>query len=75
MSNDLNQSRVIRLNQLASTKTTAGILPVSPSTIWRWIAEGNFPKGRKLGPKVTVWDEFEVFQWIKNQSEENEHGN
>lgn len=70
MSYDHKQSRVIRLDQLASTKHNKGIVPVSPSTIWRWIAQGNFPKGRKLGPKVTVWDEYEIFQWIKNQTKE-----
>ena len=75
MSNEHKRSRVIRLNQLASTPTQNGILPVSPSTIWRWIAQGEFPKGRKLGPKVTVWDEYEINQWIKNQSKEGEHGN
>ena len=75
MSYEHKQSRVIRLDQLASTKNNKGIVPVSPSTIWRWIAQGNFPKGRKLGPKVTVWDEYEIFQWIKNQTKEGEHGN
>ena len=71
MSDDHKQSRVIRLNQLASTPTQDGILPVSPSTIRRWIAQGDFPKGRKLGPKVTVWDEVEIYQWITNQEKEN----
>jgi prophage regulatory protein len=71
MSDDHKHSRVIRLNQLASTPTQDGILPVSPSTIWRWIAQGDFPKGRKLGPKVTVWDEVEIYQWITNQGKEN----
>ena len=71
MSDDHKQSRVIRLNQLASTPTQDGILPVSPSTIWRWIAQGDFPKGRKLGPKVTVWDEAEIYQWITDQEKEN----
>mgnify|MGYP001338098725 CR=1 FL=1 len=71
MSDDHKQSRVIRLNQLASTSTQEGILPVSPSTIWRWIAQGDFPKGRKLGPKVTVWDEVEIYRWITDQEREN----
>lgn len=75
MSYDHKQTRVIRLDQLASTKNNKGIVPVSPSTIWRWIAQGNFPKGRKLGPKVTVWDEYEIFQWINNQTKESKRGN
>ena len=75
MSDDHKQPRVIRLDQLASTKNNRGIVPVSPSTIWRWIAQGNFPRGRKLGPKVTVWDEADIYRWIKEQSKETEHGN
>ena len=75
MSDDHKQPRVIRLDQLASTKNNRGIVPVSPSTIWRWIAQGNFPRGRKLGPKVTVWDEADIYRWIKEQSKEAEHGN
>jgi prophage regulatory protein len=75
MSDDQKQPRVIRLDQLASTKNNRGIVPVSPSTIWRWIAQGNFPRGRKLGPKVTVWDEADIYRWIKEQSKEAEHGN
>ena len=75
MSDDQKQPRVIRLDQLASTKNDRGIVPVSPSTIWRWIAQGNFPRGRKLGPKVTVWDEADIYRWIQEQSKEAEHGN
>lgn len=49
-------SRVIRIADIASTKNRAGLLPVSPNTIWRWVREGHFPKPYKLGPCVTVWD-------------------
>ena len=75
MSDDHKQPRVIRLNQLASTPDSNGILPISPSTVWRWIAQGNFPRGRKLGPKVTVWDESDIHEWIQEQSKEGDHGN
>lgn len=71
MSDDHKQSRVIRLNQLASTPDSDGILPISPSTIWRWIAQGNFPKGRKLGPKVTVWEETDIYRWIADHMKED----
>ena len=71
MSDDQKQSRVIRLNQPASTPDRDGILPISPSTIWRWIAQGNFPRGHKLGPKVTVWDEADIYRWISDQTKES----
>lgn len=48
--------RVIRINDLASTKNKRGRLPVSPATVWRWVATGRFPPPFKLGPNTTVWD-------------------
>ena len=52
--------RVIRVADIATTKTSTGMLPVSPATIWRWVREGKFPKPFKLGDSVTVWDASEV---------------
>ena len=48
--------RVIRLADLATTRNKIGRVPVSPATIWRWVAEGTFPAPFKLGPNTTVWD-------------------
>ena len=48
--------RLIRICDLATTKGKPGRLPVSPPTVWRWVAQGSFPKPFKLGPNVTVWD-------------------
>lgn len=48
--------RVIRLAELASTKSKPGRLPVSAATLWRWVKEGTFPAPFKLGPNTTVWD-------------------
>lgn len=55
--------RVIRIKDLASTPGSPGRLPVSPATLWRWIAAGKFPRPFKLGDRITVWDaeEIEVF--------------
>jgi len=58
---------VLRLAQLASTKHSPGKLPVSRATIWRWVANGQFPKPFKLSPGVTVWDAAEVGQFIEQQ--------
>jgi predicted DNA-binding transcriptional regulator AlpA len=61
-------TRVIRLNDLASTPGKPGKLPVSPATIWRWVRQGKFPKPFKLGDAVTVWDESIVDSFIASQS-------
>ena len=60
--------KVIRINELASTPSKPGKLPVSPATIWRWVREGKFPKPFKLGESVTVWDVAEVEAFINNRS-------
>ena len=48
--------RVLRLQQLATTKNRKGLLPVSPATVWRWVRDGKFPAPFKLGKGTTVWD-------------------
>lgn len=59
--------RVIRLAQLASTKTSPGMLPVSQATIWRWVREKKFPAPFKLGQGTTVWDAEAVEQFVAAQ--------
>ena len=61
--------RVIRVAELATTKGKPGKLPVSPTTVWRWVREGRFPKPFKLGDSVTVWNADEVEAFIERQSE------
>ena len=61
--------RVGRISDVASTKAKQGRVPVSPATVWRWVAEGKFPKPFKLGANVTVWDMDVVDSWIAQQSE------
>jgi predicted DNA-binding transcriptional regulator AlpA len=60
--------RVIRIAELATTKGKPGKLPVSPTTVWRWVREGRFPKPFKLGDSVTVWNADEVDAFIERQS-------
>ena len=60
--------RVFRISELASTKGKPGRLPVSPATVWRWVAEGRFVKPFKLGANTTVWDADLVEQWLSQQS-------
>ena len=64
--------RVIRINELASTKGKPGVLPNSPATVWRWSAQGQFPKPFKLGPNTTVWDLDQVEAFIAKQAAEGQ---
>ena len=38
---------------------------LSESTIWLWINEQKFPKPIKLSPKVTIWEETKVDEWMQ----------
>ena len=60
--------RVLRVADIATTKTSKGILPISPATIWRWVREDKFPKPFKLGESVTVWDAAEVDAFIEHRA-------
>lgn len=59
--------RVIRLAQLASTKKSSGILPVSQATIWRWVRDKKFPAPFKLGEGTTVWSAEAVEEFVVAQ--------
>ena len=60
----------MRVAEIATTKKRAGLLPVSPATVWRWAREGKFPKPFKLGASVTVWDRAAVEAFIEKRSNE-----
>ena len=37
------------------------------TTIYHYMAEGKFPKNIHLGPKISVWIEREIHEWINSQ--------
>lgn len=60
--------RVIRISELATTKDKPGRLPVSPATIWRWVAEKKFPAPFKLSANITVFDADQVEQFLAQRA-------
>lgn len=62
------QPQLIRIADIATTPTKAGILPVSPATIWRWVRDGKFPQPFKLSAGVTAWYAADVEQFIAASS-------
>lgn len=51
--------KLIRLTQVMECTGLAR------STVYKFIAEGDFPKPVKLGPRVAAWVEAEVFDWMQ----------
>ena len=37
------------------------------TTIYNYMSEGKFPKNIHLGPKISVWIEREIEEWINSQ--------
>jgi len=58
--NSMN-NKFLRLPQV---KQTTGL---SKSTIYARIAEGTFPKQIPLGPRLVVWVESDIQNWIAEQ--------
>jgi prophage regulatory protein len=54
-------SKLLRLN---SVKEVTGL---SKSTIYSRIAEGTFPKQIPIGPRLVVWVESDIQNWIAEQ--------
>jgi prophage regulatory protein len=46
--------RTLRLKQVCAR------LNVSPSTIWEWVKQGQFPRPVELGSNTRVWLEHEL---------------
>lgn len=59
----------LRQNQICQTaKNPTGLLPVSTSSLWRWVNAGIFPKPVALGPRCTAWKVGDVRAWMAAQS-------
>jgi prophage regulatory protein len=55
------QKKLLRLPQV---KETTGL---SKSSIYARISEGTFPKQIPLGPRLVVWVESDIQNWISEQ--------
>ena len=53
--------RVTRLIRLPEVQHRVGL---GRSTIYRWMAEGKFPRPVQLGGYSVAWQELEVEEWI-----------
>jgi len=44
-------------------RQVAELLGIGLSTVWVWAKRPDFPRSRKIGPQVTVWDRDELVAW------------
>ena len=57
-------SQMNKLLRLPQVKSTTGL---SKSSIYARISEGTFPKQIPLGPRLVVWVESDIQNWITEQ--------
>ncbi len=43
------------------------LIPVSRSTLWRWVQQNRFPRPMKLGNGITAWKSEEIHAWIDSR--------
>lgn len=56
-------------NPYSSTKDVQRLTTLSRPTVYRYMAEKNFPRPKKLGSR-SVWDTAAVIQWMEENLQE-----
>ena len=64
-----NEEYVMRLIKLKDVMSNTGL---GRSTIYKYIAEGMFPKPVSLGARAVAWVESEVDDWILDKVEQRD---
>lgn len=60
---ELPAAGFVRLSNLIPS-----VIPVSHSTLWRRVRDGEFPAPVKLSPRVTAWRVEDVRAWLDAQT-------
>lgn len=64
MTTQITQPTTQRFIKLQAVMNITGL---SRSTIYRYIADGHFPRQVSLGTRNTAWLESEIQSWIKDK--------
>jgi len=54
------------MKKLMRKREVAKMFSVHHSTIMRWVQQGTFPKPKKLGSRVTVWELEKLNKFIED---------
>lgn len=58
------------VDRMLRLRAVTQITSLSKSTIYRFIDDGRFPKGVKLGERAVGWPEGEVRAWVQERINE-----
>lgn len=64
-----NEEHVMRLIKLKDVMSNTGL---GRSTIYKYIAEGAFPKPVSLGARAVAWVDSEVEDWVMDKIEQRD---
>lgn len=62
-------NQMYRIFQIASKPGRRGVLPVSRTTIWRWVRENKFPQPIRLSSGIRVWLLDDIYRWIEQRAQ------
>lgn len=57
------------MEKLYRLKDVIELIGVPKSSIYRWVNQGTFPKGIKLGKSIIAWSESELKEWLESRKE------
>jgi len=60
-------SQIASNAMLRQAQIVPDLVPVSPTTLWRWVKAGNFPAPVKIGPNSTAWRTADVQNWLASR--------
>jgi len=63
-----------KTNRLLRLKQVVLKVGLSRSQIYKLIAKGSFAEQIKIGPKISVWPEYAIDQWISHQVDHSNGG-
>lgn len=55
------------MNKFLRIKDVIEKTGIAKSTIWLWVNENKFPKPIKISPRVTVWENSKIEEWINSK--------
>ncbi len=57
----LSQERIVRMSQVKD------ITGLSKSSVYKYMADGDFPRQRQLGPNSVGWLYSEIMEWLESR--------
>ena len=56
--------------RVVDAKGAAAFLGIGESTFWKWVSQGDIPKGVKLNARRTLWKETDLQEFLDRKASE-----